>query len=99
MARLERFTEGPWEYDPSIPHLIRAPKSGWITRDICRLDGSTMAAFNQRANGFLITASPTMYRMLQDILNSDMAMRAQDEGRTCPELERTRLIMAKARGE
>lgn len=48
------------------------------------------------ANGRLIAAAPDLLGALRAIVNSDMAMREEDEGRVSPELEAARAAIAKA---
>lgn len=60
-----KFTPGPWELeDRAIKYIIHKPGEGHITRDICRMDSSTMAAFSQKANAHLIAAAPDLYKAL-----------------------------------
>jgi hypothetical protein len=52
------------------------------------------AAFIVRA----VNCHAELVEALEAIVNSDMALREEDEGRTSPELERARAVIAKARG-
>lgn len=51
------------------------------------------------ANAKLIAAAPEMYAALEAVLESDMAMREEDEGRQSSTLNLVRDCLAKARGE
>lgn len=51
------------------------------------------------ANMHLTAAGPDMYAALEKVLNSDMAMREEDEGRKSDILEIVRAALARARGE
>ena len=56
----------PWKLeDRGIKYIVSAPGNGYITRDVCRLDGSTMAAFEQRANAVLISLAPELLDLLE----------------------------------
>ena len=62
-------TPGPWKLeDFAWTQIVSKPGNGYITRDICRLDASTMAAFEQRANARLIAAAPELLDALQLLL-------------------------------
>jgi hypothetical protein len=64
-ARADAATPGPWELKQGSGFVIEG-KSGYITRDVCRLDGSTMSAFEQKANAELIAnASQDIYALLR----------------------------------
>jgi hypothetical protein len=61
-----KHTPGPWVFNETVPRMVSS-KQGYITRDICRLDGSTMQAFEQDANARLIAAAPKMAKALEYI--------------------------------
>jgi hypothetical protein len=96
-----KFTPGPWRLaDHSYTFIISKPGDGYITRDVCRMDASTMSAFQQKANAHLIAAAPELYEALEEL-------HAQQNG---PPLEKyktrwekamrkTEAALAKARGE
>lgn len=46
--------------DRGYKYIVSKPGDGYVTRDVCRLDGSTMAAFHQRENARLIAAAPEL---------------------------------------
>lgn len=58
---LAAATPGEWTFeDRGYKYILNKPGDGYISRDILRLDGSTMAAFNQKANAKLIALSHNM---------------------------------------
>ena len=62
---MSKHTPGPWLLeDRIIKYIISKPGDGYITRDVCRLDSSTMAAFAQEANALLIAAAPELLAAL-----------------------------------
>lgn len=91
-----RFTQGDAGVDYSEPYCqVFADDGEFVIADIndklCRETG--------KANGQLIAASPKMYGILEKILNSDMAIREEDEGRESAILNEVRAILMEARGE
>jgi hypothetical protein len=64
-----QHTPGPWTFNETIPRMVSS-KEGYITRDICRMDDSTMSAFNQNANARLIAAAPDLLEAVQDLLDN-----------------------------
>lgn len=59
---------GPWSLSPhSWRRIISAPGDGYITRDVCVLDASTMSAFSQEDNARLIAAAPELLKALEDL--------------------------------
>lgn len=63
-----KHTPGPWSLnDRGYTYIISKPSDGYITRDVCRMDGSTMAAFDQKANAHLIAAAPDMLAALKEV--------------------------------
>lgn len=42
--------------DRGYTFIVSKPGDGYVTRDVCRMDGSTMAAFDQRANARRLVA-------------------------------------------
>ena len=62
-----QHTPGPWvSEDRGYKCIVHKPGGGYITRDVCRMDGSTMAAFEQGANAALIAAAPELLSALKD---------------------------------
>ncbi len=62
----EQHTPAPWVLeDRGYKFIVHKSGDGYITRDICRMDSSTMAAFNQEANARLIAAAPDMLDALK----------------------------------
>lgn len=56
----------PWKLeDRGYKYIVSVPGNGFVTRDVCRMDGSTMAAFEQRANAVLISLSPELLDLLE----------------------------------
>lgn len=45
----------PWVVvDAGYKFIVEAPGDGYVTRDVCRMDGSTMASFYQKENAAVI---------------------------------------------
>jgi hypothetical protein len=86
---MKGYTPGPWAIDErGFTFIIHKPGDGYITRDVCRMDGSTMAAFDQRANARLIASAPEMV---------DTITRLKDEiARLKEEVERLRDMVRRA---
>ena len=62
----DEHTPGPWTLeDRCYKYIIHKPGDGYITRDVCRMDDSTMSAFSQKANARLIAAAPDMLNALR----------------------------------
>jgi hypothetical protein len=62
-----KHTPGPWTLeDHGYTYIVSKPGDGYITRDVCRMDGSTTSAFNQKANAHLIVAAPEMLAALKE---------------------------------
>lgn len=62
-------TPGPWALeDHAWTSIVSKPGNGYITRNVCRLDASTMAALEQRANARLIAAAPELLDALQFLM-------------------------------
>lgn len=61
-------TPGPWKCeDAGFKWIISKPGDGYISREVCKLDGSTMSAFRQKENGpFIAAANPTA---ISELLN------------------------------
>lgn len=54
----EAATPGPWHLDDcGYMFIISKPGDGYITRNVCRMDSSTMSAFSQKANAAYIAAA------------------------------------------
>ena len=52
-----KHTPGPWVLENrGYKFIVSKPGDGYITRDVCRMDASTMSAFEQEANARLIAA-------------------------------------------
>lgn len=61
-----KHTPGPWRLDKrGNTYIVDKPGDGYITRDVCRMDSSTMSAFHQEGNAFLIAAAPDLLKELQ----------------------------------
>lgn len=56
--------------DYGYKYIVEATGDGYITRDICRLDGSTMSAFDQRANAKLIASAPDLLEFAEEVRRS-----------------------------
>ncbi len=103
----ERWTPGPWRAGQPDPiwyldtaTLVTGPDGREVADCSTRENGNFNPAPDmRRANATLISAAPTMYAALESVLNSDMAMREEDEGRESDTLNLVRAALAKARGE
>jgi hypothetical protein len=62
---MSEYTPGPWSLVDRGYTYIVSGGIGYITRDVCRMDGSTMAALEQRANARLIAAAPATLEALE----------------------------------
>ena len=61
-----KHTPGPWRLDNrGTTYIVDKPGDGYITRDICRMDSSTMSAFHQEGNARLIAAAPDLLEALK----------------------------------
>lgn len=94
-----KFTPGPWR---SVGRCIHAPvlALGNPTSAIAfALDCGAKSgrAPEVKANADLIAAAPEMYTALEAVINSDMAMREEDEGRISDTLSVVRAALVKAR--
>ena len=88
-----KFTPGAWYLeDHGYTFIVSKPGDGYITRDVCRMDASTMAAFEQKANAHLIAAAPELYELLQEIYE-------WTTHKSTPWAVKTKTALAKARGE
>jgi hypothetical protein len=68
-----QHTPGPWSLeDRGTKFIVSKPGDGYITREVCRMDSSTMAAFAQEANARLIAAAPDLLEALQAIASIDV---------------------------
>jgi len=66
---MSKHTPGPWKVEHrGYKYIVSKSRDGYITRDVCRMDGSTMAAFAQEANARLIAAAPELLEALKDAL-------------------------------
>ena len=99
-----KHTQGPWQLDKAIsPRNAPIIYSPSAQRVVCALhyehvagSGDYGAFDNLEANAALIAAAPDMLRALELILNSDMAMREEDEGEISTELSHARAAVSKA---
>lgn len=103
-----KFTPGPWRVDlygakKYGPAYAFSPVGGcgccnspWVM-SLADYD-SEQGKEECDANAALIAAAPDLYEALREIVNSDMAMREEDEGRESPTLTRARAALAKAEG-
>lgn len=88
---MSKHTPGPWAVeDRGCRFIVSKEGDGYITRDVCRMDGSTMSAFAQEANAHLIAAAPDLLEALH------YAVRQVPELITVPGI---RAAIAKAEGE
>lgn len=63
-----KFDAGPWKHEQfGYRHVITAPRSGYVTREVCTMDGSTMQAFWHEGNAMLIAASPELLDALKNL--------------------------------
>ena len=64
-----KYTPKPWTLDTrGYTFIVSKRGDGYITRDVCRMDGSTMAAFHQKGNARLIAAAPDLLEALQFVM-------------------------------
>lgn len=67
---MSKHTPGPWVLeDKGYKYIVHKPGDGYITRDVCRIDSSTMSAFNQEANARLIAAAPELLEFVCEWLD------------------------------
>ena len=79
---MSKHTPGPWVLENrGYKFIVSKPDDGYITRDVCRMDASTMSAFAQEANARLIAAAPLLYEALKDIAGTDPVDAALDPQR------------------
>lgn len=63
---MSKHTPGPWKVEHrGYKYIVSKSSDGYITRDVCRMDGSTMAAFAQEANARLIASAPDLLDALK----------------------------------
>lgn len=63
----DNYSPGPWILeDHGYKYIVSRPGEGYVTREVCRMDASTMAAFNQKANAWLIAAAPDLLVALRE---------------------------------
>lgn len=99
---MSKYTPGPWVLENrGCKYIVSKPGDGYITRDVCRLDGSTMSAFAQEANARLIAAAPELLEALRGLLALDKEhhQRGHDDEDICQEVQAARAAIAKAEGE
>ena len=89
-----KHTPGPWTLDDrGCKYIVHKPGDGYITRDICRMDSSTMAAFAQEANARLIAAAP-------DLLNAVLLLLGNPDNRiSSADVNAARAAITKATGD
>lgn len=89
-----KHTPGPWTLDDrGYKYIVHKPGDGYITRDICRMDSSTMAAFAQEANARLIAAAP-------DLLNAVLLLLGNPDNRiSSADVNAARAAITKATGD
>ena len=72
---MSNHSPAPWKLERrGYTFIVSKPGEGYITRDICRMDGSTMSAFDQEANARLIATSPKLLAALKELLPGAKAM-------------------------
>lgn len=89
-----KHTPGPWKLDDrGYKYIVHKPGDGYITRDICRMDSSTMAAFAQEANARLIVAAP-------ELLNAVLLLLGNPDNRiSSADVNAARAAITKATGD
>lgn len=86
-----KFTPGPWV----VYEDYRSFDVGVGFYEVCSIDYVQSTYESDKANAYLIAASPRMYRALENLLNE-----VEREGTYCKkECEEARKALAKARGE
>jgi hypothetical protein len=68
-AATDCYTPGPWILDDrGYSYIVANSRGEYVTRDVCRMDASTMAAFEQQGNAKLIAAAPELLAAIQKVL-------------------------------
>ena len=89
-------TPGPWEFeDVGHKYVVSKSGDGWISREVCKLDGSTMSAFRQKENGpFIAAANPAAIIEILDRLEATEEDRSNflvEMGKLCAQCDVLRL--------
>lgn len=108
-----KYTPGPWLQSHRKNGNMNNGHEMYSTQ-VYTPDGETIATIHwypkpknesgvigtyREANAHLIAAAPDLYRALELILNSDMAMREEDEGEISTVLSIARAAIARAEGK
>lgn len=89
-----KHTPGPWKLeDAGYKFIISKPGNGYITRDVCRMDSSTMAAFEYEANARLISVAPELFQVCKMFLG---AIRILNDGPDASDQSRADNMLAEA---
>ena len=97
---MSKHTPGPWVLENrGYKFIVSKPGDGYITRDVCRMDASTMSAFAQEANARLIAAAPDLLEALKKIAAIENRMFGSDWEEIDEAREIARAAIAAAEGE
>ncbi|MBU6190660.1 MAG: hypothetical protein KGR68_15195 [Betaproteobacteria bacterium] len=103
-----KHTPGPWVLENrGYKFIVSKPGDGYITRDVCRMDASTMSAFAQEANARLIAAAPELLEALRVFVSAAYPVtteinprgHAWSEAYLDQALDNARAAIAKAEGK
>lgn len=93
---MSNHTPGPWRLEKrGGTYIVDKPGDGYITRDVCRMDASTMSAFHQDGNARLITAAPDLLKALEDMV---ICFERFEDTHTALVMEAARIALGKAVG-
>ena len=97
MNSVAQHSPAPWVLeDRGYKLIVSKPGDGYITRDVCRMDASTMSAFNQAANARLIAAAPEMLAALE-LVECVYRKNVVAEGEPSSVLDELQRVIRKAR--
>ncbi len=98
------YTKGPWEaetntdFDKDDNEYIY--KTGWIKNVVKYKNcGSHEALWNNLDDLTLVLTAPELLEVLKEIVNSDIALREQDEGNNSKLLNKVKFLIDKAEGK
>lgn len=93
-------TPGPWKMGRNGKQSYRnIESSDNILIATCWPYGNVEDLLIANANAQLISAAPELLQVVKELLNSDIAMREEDEGNESKLLNKIRSMVAKAEGK